>query len=212
MENKDTVTIVNSNTVDTTVKEESPEFKTADIDGKTWMAENLNVSVFRNGDSIPQAKSISEWVDAGKQEKPIWCYYEDKSENGIKYGKLYNWYAVNDSRGLAPAGWRIPSADDFKSLNKLLGGEKKAAIALKSNTGWEPGAEGNNASGFAGLPAGTRNFNGSFANGGTHGYWWSISDQKDFNAWHLSVNNKNSIAKVYTSLKSAGFSVRCIKE
>jgi uncharacterized protein (TIGR02145 family) len=185
--------------------------KTVSINGKEWMLENLNVSVFRNGDTIPEAHTVTDWVEAGKQEKPAWCYYEDNSENGLKYGKLYNWYAVADARGISPSGWRVPSIDDYKEMNKAFGGDKKAGAAIKSNIGWTEGG-GTNASGYSGLPAGTRNFNGSFSNMGTHGYWWSLSDQRDFNAWHLSVNNKNGIGKIYTSLKSAGFSVRCIKD
>jgi uncharacterized protein (TIGR02145 family) len=188
-----------------------PEIKTVTINGKQWMLENLNVSTFRNGDTIPEAHTVTDWVDAGKQEKAAWCYYEDNSENGTKFGKLYNWYAVTDARGIAPAGWRVPTIDEYKALVKEFGGDKKAGAALKSSAGWEQGA-GTNESGFAGIPAGTRNFNGSFANLGTHGYWWSVSDQRDFNAWHMSVNNKNSIGKIYTSLKSAGFSVRLVKE
>src|SRR3989338_8108735 len=80
------------------------------IGGQTWMAENLNVESFRNGDPIPEVKSAEEWEKVGKRKKPAWCYYDYTSANGTKYGKLYNWYAVNDPRGLAPDGWHIPDS------------------------------------------------------------------------------------------------------
>jgi aspartate kinase len=86
------------------------------------MVENLNVSNFRNGEAIPEAKTNEEWIKAGNEGKPAWCYYENRSENGRIYGKLYNWYALNDPRGLAPAGWSIPENNDWRTLVKNLKG------------------------------------------------------------------------------------------
>ena len=73
------------------------------------MSKNLNVSRFRNGEIIFEAKTIEEWEKAGENKTPAWCYYNNNPTNGAKYGKLYNWYAVNDIRALAPKGWHIPS-------------------------------------------------------------------------------------------------------
>jgi uncharacterized protein (TIGR02145 family) len=92
-------------------------FNSVVIGTQTWMAENLNVSTFRNGDPIPEAKTNEEWVKAGEEGKPAWCYYNNDPINGIKYGKLYNWYAVSDSRGLSPDGWHVSNLDDWNALD-----------------------------------------------------------------------------------------------
>ncbi len=97
-------------------------FKEIKIDKQIWMVENLNEDKFRNGDVIPQAKSREEWIKAGKEKKPVWCYFNNDSKNGSKFGRLYNWYAVADSRGLAPFGWHIPSEKEWIKLIEFLGG------------------------------------------------------------------------------------------
>ena len=94
-------------------------YKSVIISKQVWMGENLNVSKFRNGDVITEAETDEEWVKAGKAGTPIWCYYNFDPHKGLIYGKLYNWYAVNDSRGLAPEGWHIPSNIEFNELNLL---------------------------------------------------------------------------------------------
>jgi uncharacterized protein (TIGR02145 family) len=104
------------------------------IGKQTWMKENLNVAFFRNGDPIPEAKSKEEWISAGKQGKPAWCHYYNDPKNDEKYGKLYNWYAVIDSRGLAPIGWRIPEFDDMNLLDTYLWGD--VGLKLKNESGW----------------------------------------------------------------------------
>jgi uncharacterized protein (TIGR02145 family) len=108
-------------------------YKSVKIGTQTWMAENLNVERFRNGDLIPQAKTNEEWEKAGKEGKPAWCYYDNDPKNGAKYGKLYNWYAVNDPRGLAPAGWHIPTDAEWTTLGDQLGSDGKK---MKSTSGW----------------------------------------------------------------------------
>ncbi|MDB5013379.1 MAG: hypothetical protein JWQ25_1581 [Daejeonella sp.] len=95
-------------------------YKTKKISTQTWMAENLNVSHFANGDVIPEAKTADDWVKAGNDETPAWCYYDNDPIKGKKYGKLYNWYAVIDSRGLAPKGWKVPDRQDWYKLDSYL--------------------------------------------------------------------------------------------
>jgi uncharacterized protein (TIGR02145 family) len=109
-------------------------FKSVKIGTQTWMTENLNVERFRNGDLISQAKTNEEWERAGKNKQPAWCYYDNDPKNGAKYGKLYNWYAVNDPRGLAPAGCHIPSADEWTTLGDQLGSDP--GKKMKSTSGW----------------------------------------------------------------------------
>ena len=127
-------------------------YKSIKIDNQVWMAENLNVGNFRNGDPIPEAKTDEEWVSAGKEGKPAWCYYENKIENGVKYGKLYNWYAINDPRGLAPKGWHVPTDTEWRQVTLFLGGEDAAGTKMKSPAGWTHDGNGTNVSGFSGLP------------------------------------------------------------
>ena len=108
------------------------------IGSQVWMSTNLNVSTYRNGDVIPQVQDKDTW---DKLTTGAWCYYENNAANGTKYGKLYNWYAVNDARGLAPAGWHIPTDGEWTVLSTYLGGEDVAGKKMKSTSGWESWTE-----------------------------------------------------------------------
>ena len=109
--------------------------QTVTIGTQVWTSKNLAVSKFRNGDAIPLAKTNAEWELAGQNYQPAWCYYENNGENGTKYGKLYNWYAVNDPRGLAPAGFHIPTDVEWTILTDYLGVDS-AGKQMKSISGW----------------------------------------------------------------------------
>jgi uncharacterized protein (TIGR02145 family) len=110
-------------------------YQTILIGKQTWMKENLNVSFFRNGDPIPEAKTNEEWIAAGTQGNPAWCHYGNDPKNDEKYGKLYNWYAVSDPRGLAPVGWKIPEFEHFNLLDTYLWGD--VGVKLKNESGWD---------------------------------------------------------------------------
>ena len=112
------------------------QVKEVKIGKQVWMAKNLNVSTFRNGDPIPQAKTAEEWKKAFKNNQPACCYYENNAENGKTYGLLYNWYAVNDARGLAPQGYHIPTEAEWTILTDYLGYERLAGTKMKSTSGW----------------------------------------------------------------------------
>ncbi len=101
------------------------QYNSVKIGNQVWMTENLNVDRFRNGELIPEAKTKEEWIKAGENKQPAWCYYNNDPSNGKKYGKLYNWYAVSDSRGLAPENWRIPSDKEWVLLVELVYKKKK---------------------------------------------------------------------------------------
>ncbi len=116
------------------------------IGTQTWEMANLNVITFRNGDTIPEARNNKEWVAAGESGKPAWCYYNNDPALGLKYGKLYNWYAVNDPRGLAPAGWTLAGDADWAKLISYLGGMGAAGSKMKSTSGWIEGNIGTNES------------------------------------------------------------------
>ena len=113
------------------------KFKEVKIGNQVWMAENLNVFYFRNGDPIPIVKSDEDWVNAGKNKQPACCYLKNSSVNGVKYGLLYNWYALNDARGLAPVGWNLPSDQDWANLFNFLDRDSLSGINLKSQVGWD---------------------------------------------------------------------------
>lgn len=190
--------------------------KEVTIGKQVWMTQNLNVDKFRNGDPIPEAKTDEEWRKAGENGEPAWCYYNNNPDNGDRYGKLYNWYAVNDPRGLAPEGWKIPSDEDWSRLADFLGGESVAGTKMKSTDFWADykGKSGNgtNESGFSGLPGGGRSSSGTFDDIGKGGYWWSSTELSATNAWHRNLiyltGNvyRNSYGKMF------GFSVRCLRE
>jgi uncharacterized protein (TIGR02145 family) len=190
-------------------------YKTVVIGNQTWMAENLNVESFRNGDPIPEAKTNEEWIKAGKEGKPAWCYYKNKKKNGKKYGKLYNYFAVSDSRGLAMSGWHIPSDDEWKIIKNNLGDD--AGKKMKTSYGWFSNGNGNNESGFSGLPGGNRDIVGPFFYYKKNCYWWSSTQNIDSrinneHVWHHDLSFKSLNLNRYNDDKRAGFSVRCIKD
>ena len=188
--------------------------ETVIIGSQLWMKENLNVTTFRNGDTIPEAKTNSEWKKAGEDKTPAWCYYNNEAENGKKYGKLYNWYAVKDPRGLAPTGYHLPSDSEWTVVTRFLGGEEVAGEKMKSTVGWEKNLKGTNASGFTGLPGGYRYYNGMFYDIGSNGNWWSSSKVKKRGsiAWCRNMNYLSGDLNRRNNNKCCGFSVRCIKD
>jgi uncharacterized protein (TIGR02145 family) len=181
------------------------------IGKQVWMSENLNVDKFRNGDPILEAKTDKEWKKAGENGVPAWCYYNNNPDNGVRYGKLYNWFAVNDPRGLAPEGWKIPSDEDWTRLTDFLGGEIVAGKKMKSTEFWADN-KGTDESGFSGLPGGDRNSNGKFFRVGKYGYWWSSTESSPNTAWnHYLSCDYGSVFRIYYN-KADGFSVRCLRD
>jgi uncharacterized protein (TIGR02145 family) len=181
------------------------------IGTQTWSIANLNVSTFRNGDSIPEARTNEEWVKAGDAEKPAWCYYNNDPKNGQKYGKLYNWYAVNDPRELAPSGWALPSENDWAELTHFLGGTTMAGSKLKSASGWSEGDNGKNEAGFGGFPGGYRIENGLFQNVNSIATWWSSTESSGSSAIDRYITLAGSLSKSSTP-KQRGQSVRCLRK
>ena len=186
--------------------------KSVKIGNQVWMTENLNVERFRNGDLIPEAKTAEAWINAGNAKRPAWCYYDNDPKNGNKYGKLYNWYALNDRRGLAPAGWHVPRDGEWTILSNYIGGENVAGTNMKSTAGWYNNGNGTNSRGFSGLPGGYRNSNGNFTNVGYYGNWWSASEDGGTYAWDRLLHSASSVLGRYNFTKNNGFSVRCVRD
>ena len=189
----------------------------------SWSTHNLSVCKFRNGDPVPEARTDDEWNKAIAEGKPAWCYYNNDSSNDALYGKLYNWYAVNDPRGLAPDGWHIPTNAEWYELQKCLGSSQRTGCKLKS-TGTIEGGDGlwkapntgaTNESGFSALPSGYRgylNIKGTFGGIGSCGIWWSSTEYRTTAAWCSLLDYKNTALYRGSLYKNSGYSVRCIKD
>ena len=193
---------------DAQLRTDTPIIKTVKIGTQQWTVKNLVVSRYRNGDIIPEVKDPQEWANL---KTGAWCYYNNDPENGKIYGKLYNLYAVNDPRGLAPEGFHIPSDKEWTTLTKFLGGEQVAGGKMKS-TGtslWQsPNTAATNESGFKGLPGGWRDWFGEFYNIGYTGVWYRLTTlTRNFGLYY-----DDSSALPNGEVNINGFSVRCLRD
>jgi uncharacterized protein (TIGR02145 family) len=188
------------------------QVKEVKIGTQVWMDKNLDVTTFRNGDSIPQVKTDKKWKKASKKKQPAWCYYNNEPQKGQKYGKLYNWYAVNDARGLAPQGYHIPTDNEWTTLTTYLGGEEVAGTKMKSTSGWDAYGNGSNVSGFYGLPGGYRNSSGTFSDVGGSGCWWSSTENDTVSSWNRYLNFYFGIVGRGDLSMGDGFYVRCLRD
>jgi len=200
--------------------------KEVTIGKQIWMTKNLDVTTFRNGDSIPAAKTNEEWVKAGKNKQPVWCYFDNNLKNAAKYGKLYNWYAVSDPRGLAPKGYRVASDADWVELENYL--DSDVGIKMKSTDGWfqkresfifkylfsrhRRKATGTNSSGFTGLPGGLRMNFGTFDLKSKYGFWWCSSEIDSSKANCRTLCYEFGALVRYFFNKGEGLSVRCLRD
>lgn len=191
-------------------------FKSIKIGSQIWMTQNLNVSTYSNGDFIREVNSKEEWNQAGRDRIPAYCYYEFNSKNNTKYGKLYNWYAVNAQRKLAPKGWHIPSDQEWEILVNHLGGKNNAGLKLKSKEGWSSKGNGNNLSAFSALPGGCIGASDFFYNIMNVGFWWSSTNQSNDYSYiqssYVMLTCGNSDVMFNSAPPSQGFSIRCIKD
>ena len=185
------------------------------IGDQIWTLTNLDVATYRNGDAIPQVQDVIAWSNL---TTGAWCYYENTTTYGSIYGKLYNWYAVNDSRGLAPTGYHIPTDAEWTTLATYLGGERVAGRKMKesgtSHWRFDEFTDATNSSGFTGLPGGGFNnmvFSG-FGHMNAYGFWWSSSEFNTGNAWSRDLCYAFDSASRNNDSKQNGYSVRCSKD
>ena len=185
------------------------DYATVLIGDQCWFAENLRAENYRNGEAIPAGLSNSEWAETAEGAVSV---YDGDMANLSTYGRLYNWYAVDDDRSLCPSGWHAAADNDWISLVDLLGGDSSSGIALKSQQGWNDDGDGNDSVGFSALPGGVRAETGVYLNKGAGGYWWT-SSPSDSTAYSRDMQaNANYCSRGDDYSLSAGFSVRCIKD
>jgi uncharacterized protein (TIGR02145 family) len=181
------------------------------IGNQTWMVENLKTTHYRNGDAIANITDNTAW---GALTSGAWCDYSNLAANGNIYGHLYNWYAVNDSRKIAPVGWHLPSEQELIALTDFLGGESEAGAKLKKTgtSNWlSPNTAATNESGFTALPGGYRAANGSFNDLGAMFSVWSTTQSSISNAWGRLLISAGGQVLHENWTKNLGFSIRCIR-
>jgi uncharacterized protein (TIGR02145 family) len=191
---------------------DSNTYKTVKIGSQIWMAENLKTSHYRDGSDITEIEDYTAWADISNtnSQTPAWCYYGGNPISNT-YGKLYNWYAVTDSRQLCPTGWHVPSDAEFTLLIDYLGGDQVAGGHMKAQTLWYvPNTGAGNSSGFTALPAGYRYADGTFYNLGYYANFWSSTEYGSGTVWNRSLDYNNSSIKRNHFLKKNGLSVRCV--
>jgi len=202
--------------VDATVTDiDGNVYKTVVIGTQVWMAEDLKTTKYRNGDLIGTTDPAT--LDISNESKPKYQWaYEGDENNVAVYGRLYTWHAVNDSRGIAPEGWHVPSNAEWKTMITFLGGEQAAQGKLKEagTTHWcSPNTDATNESGFTALPGGNRDINGSFYGLGDFTHWWTATQYSTQFAWRRSLWNNAPMDNTggYAD-KEMGWLVRCVKD
>ncbi|HZV68594.1 MAG TPA: fibrobacter succinogenes major paralogous domain-containing protein [Saprospiraceae bacterium] len=190
-----------------------PYYARTSICCNPWMSKNLNVSAYQNGDPIPKVPDGPAWTAL---TTGAYCYFNnDSTTYAAVYGKLYNWYAVNDPRGLAPEGWHVSTDFEWTNASNCLGGDDVSGGFLKEvDTGhWNfPNTGANDISSFTGRPAGYRDVNGIFGGMGHDGYFWSALESSAPNAWYRLLFYQNDNLYRSELNKGFGFSVRCLKD
>jgi uncharacterized protein (TIGR02145 family) len=185
------------------------------IGNQIWMLENLSTDTYQNGDKIPEISDGEKWSNS---ETGAWCNYENKPDNGVIYGKLYNYAAISDSRNIAPKGWHVADLADWTRLAQFLGGFDIAGTKMKfieSNLWDKKCTTGNNSSSFCALPGGLRNSdNGSFFGVGSFAKWWCCDTVKSFG---FSPSTAELICgwdnlKIQYVRETFGVYVRCVKD
>jgi uncharacterized protein (TIGR02145 family) len=187
-------------------------YHTVTIGTQVWMVENLKVTHYRSGEPIPAITDNAEWEGL---TSGAYCNYNNDPGNFIVYGCLYNWFAVNDPGGLAPAGWHVPSDAEWVQLSTFLGGESTAGGKLKEAglMHWlDPNSGATNETGFTGLPGGHREYGGNFDYIKLGGGWWCTTEDNPNDAFIRYLDSGNVDLWRYLEDKRYGRSVRCVKD
>ena len=212
------------------------DYETVQIGEQCWFAENLRAQSYANGDSIPTGLSQLEWSSTelgavaiyGEGASPCNTLSPDGDAchadwSLAEYGRLYNWHAVNDSNGVCPNDWHVPTDEDWMTMEIVLGMSPDEATnigyrgtdqgdQMKSTFGWLDDGNGTNSSGYSGLPGGVRESSGIYNHNGTSGYFWSSSSEDGGSSWDRVLDFDKEVVVRNISLNQRGFSVRCIKD
>ena len=203
-------------------------YNVVQIGCQCWFSENLRTTFYGNGDAIPAGLTDGQWTTTNSGATAVYgegssfCYNDspdidacDEAQSLEEYGRLYNWYAVDDARGLCPSGWHVPTDEEWTDLENYItsqGFSGTEGTALKSQNGWNQSGNGTDDFGFSALPGGGRNnSNGDFYNAGLRGYWWSSSPSGG-DAWYRYLNDYGPGIVRNDFLPRYGFSVRCLRD
>jgi uncharacterized protein (TIGR02145 family) len=193
-------------------------YQTAKIGNQIWIAENLKVTKYRNGDPIPNVTDSSEWVNL---TTGAYCTFDNDESNVTTYGLLYNWFAVKDSRNIAPEGWHVPMDEEWKTLEMYLGMSQSEAddinlrgtnegSKLKSSSAWVFGGNGTNESGFSAVQGSYRFDTGRFGALYAYAAFWSSTEADSDSAWHRGLGYTYSKVNRIVRNKNYGYSIRLV--
>ena len=197
----------------------SSDFPAVKICDKVWSSKNLDGATYSDGTPIPEVQDATAWAAL---TTGAWCYYNNSTDSGAKYGKLYNWYAVagiydqaslNDPslrKKLAPIGWHVPSDDEWSTIS-CTGGSLKSTTGWDNNGGTVPNGNGNNSTGFTALPGGQIN-GSSFGDATIYGYWWSGSSVDATSSFSRLITYFDEGIYQVPYANTSGFSVRLVKD
>ncbi len=181
-------------------------YKTVIIGKQEWMADNLKVTKYRNGQPIPFISDSTVW---SQWNSGAYLYYK----HDVKHGVLYNWMVINDVRKVCPTGWHVPTNADWDTLAKYLGGNEVAGGKMKAKMHWEiPNTDATNSSGFFALPKGSYGINGSFNGVGRNAYWWTSNENGELSAWGREVGYNDAQLFVGHADKRDALSIRCVRD
>lgn len=214
--------ILNTDSITSMTDIDGNVYKTVKIGNQWWMAEDLRVTHYRNGDPIPHVMDDLQWENLSTG---AYCYYKNSISSISIYGLLYNWFAVNDSRNIAPEGWHVPTDDEWKELEMYLGMNQNESnntgirgtdeggkLKVIGTTHWDsPNIGATNSNGFSAFPGGYRNANGVFCEVGLSAFYWTATEYYTYLAWHRSLGFSCSGIFRNTYGKLDGFSVRLVK-
>ena len=210
--NTGTVTDIDGNT-----------YRTVKIGNQWWMAENLKVIHYSNGDPLPNLSNYSEWKDL---TTGAYCEFDNDPSYVEDYGRLYNWYAIKDSRNIAPTGWHVPSDEEWKQLEMYLGmsryeadisdryrGTNEGGKLKETGTAlWNsPNTGATNESGFSALPGGCRYGHDYYDYVGTYAIFWTSSEYNYYEAGYRTLCFTSSQVYRNGNFKRTGYSIRCVK-
>ena len=186
-----------------------------DVDGNTytiikikdqlWFESNLKTTRYTNGDKILNTKNASKWLKY--DSLPQYMQHKLKKDKAI----YYNWYVINDKRGVCPSGWKVPSQKDFNELILSLGGAERAGLAMKNQSIWKDTTKNVQTSEFNAIPTGFIDISGQLVQNNIRACWWSSDAQYKETAYSYSIGNMGTHISRDKFYKKQGNSIRCMK-